>query len=244
MKPYGGPGFQQVIASQSFYWEGQWWADQGFLVVTADGRGTTGRGPAWDREIFEDMKDVTLADQVEAVNALPEAVARLNADVESRAAQPAAGDQADAENHPPALRATSRQREAIPMPDLDKVCMIGWSYGGFLSALAVLDAPNVFKTLYDTHYTERYLGLDPDVYYRNGIVQDAPKLERPLMLIHGFADDNVTIAHSLRLSQALMAAGRPHAFLPLTGITHMTNDETVAENLLTLQRDFLRDALA
>lgn len=255
MKPYGGPGFQQVVASQSFYWEGQWWADQGFLVVTADGRGTTGRGPAWDREIFEDMKDVTLADQIEAVNALPEAVARLNADAESPAAQLAASDQADAENRPPVLRATSRQREAIPAPDLDKVCMIGWSYGGFLSALAVLDAPNVFKaacagapptdwTLYDTHYTERYLGLDPDVYRRNGIVQDAPGLVRPLMLIHGFADDNVTIAHSLRLSQALMAAGRPHTFLPLTGITHMTNDETVAENLLTLQRDFLRNALA
>lgn len=228
MKPYGGPGFQQVVASQSFYWEGQWWADQGFLVVTADGRGTTGRGPAWDRAIFENMKGVTLADQIEAVNALPEAVSRLNAD---------------------------GRRPGVPAPDLDKVCMIGWSYGGFLSALAVLDAPNVFKaacagapptdwTLYDTHYTERYLGLDPDVYYRNGIVQDAPKLERPLMLIHGFADDNVTIAHSLRLSQALMAAGRPHTFLPLTGITHMTNDETVAENLLTIQRDFLRDALA
>ena len=228
MKPYGGPGFQQVVASQSFYWEGQWWADQGFLVVTTDGRGTTGRGPAWDRAIFENMKGVTLADQIEAVNALPEAGSRLNAD---------------------------GRRPGVPAPDLDKVCMIGWSYGGFLSALAVLDAPNVFKaacagapptdwTLYDTHYTERYLGLDPDVYYRNGIVQDAPKLERPLMLIHGFADDNVTIAHSLRLSQALMAAGRPHTFLPLTGITHMTNDETVAENLLTLQRDFLRDALA
>lgn len=228
MKPYGGPGFQQVVASQSFYWEGQWWADQGFLVVTADGRGTTGRGPAWDRAIFENMKGVTLADQIEAVNALPEAVSRLNAD---------------------------GRRPGVPMPDLDKVCMIGWSYGGFLSALAVLDAPNVFKaacagapptdwTLYDTHYTERYLGLDPDVYRRNGIVQDAPGLVRPLMLIHGFADDNVTIAHSLRLSQALMAAGRPHTFLPLTGITHMTNDETVAENLLTLQRDFLRDALA
>ena len=228
MKPYGGPGFQQVVASQSFYWEGQWWADQGFLVVTADGRGTTGRGPAWDREIFENMKGVTLADQIEAVNALPEAVSRLNAD---------------------------GRRPGVPAPDLDKVCMIGWSYGGFLSALAVLDAPDVFKaacagapptdwTLYDTHYTERYLGLDPDVYRRNGIVQDAPGLVRPLMLIHGFADDNVTIAHSLRLSQALMAAGRPHTFLPLTGITHMTNDETVAENLLTLQRDFLRDALA
>ena len=123
-----------------------------------------------------------------------------------------------------------------------------------LEAQAVLDAPDVVHaacagapptdwTLYDTHYTERYLGLDPEVYRRNGIVEDAPKLRRPLMLIHGFADDNVTIAHSLRLSQALMAAGRPHTFLPLTGITHMTNDETVAENLLILQRDFLYDAL-
>ena len=201
------------------------------------------------------MKDVTLADQVEAVNALPEAVARLNADVESRAAQPAAGDQADAENHPPALRATSRQREAIPhagprqgVHDRLVVRRLPVRTGRAGRAERVQGrmrrAPPTDWTLYDTHYTERYLGLDPDVYYRNGIVQDAPKLERPLMLIHGFADDNVTIAHSLRLSQALMAAGRPHTFLPLTGITHMTNDETVAENLLTLQRDFLRDALA
>lgn len=228
MKPYGGPGAQQVVASQSYYWDAQWWADQGFLVVTADGRGTTGRGPQWDREIFEQMKDVTLADQVEAVQTLAEAVAALNEGAAAR---------------------------RIPMPDLTKVCMIGWSYGGFLSALAVLDAPDVFHagcagapptdwTLYDTHYTERYLGLDPEVYRRNGIVDDAPGLRRPLMLIHGFADDNVTIAHSLRLSQALMAAGRPHTFLPLSGITHMTNDETVAQNLLTLQRDFLYDALA
>ncbi|WP_055426713.1 S9 family peptidase [Bifidobacterium aesculapii] len=230
MKPYGGPGFQQVVAAQSFYWDAQWWADQGFLVVTADGRGTTGRGPRWDREIFEDMKDVTLADQIEAVRALPDAVVAINA---ARAGVDAA---------------------PMPAPDLGKVCMIGWSYGGFLSALAVLDAPDVFAaacagapptdwTLYDTHYTERYLGLDPEVYERNSIVADAPKLDRPLMLIHGFADDNVTIAHSLRLSQALMAAGRPHTFLPLTGITHMTNDETVAENLLTLQRDFLKSHL-
>ena len=231
MKPYGGPGFQQVVAAQSFYWDAQWWADQGFLVVTADGRGTTGRGPRWDREIFENMKDVTLADQIEAVRALPDAVAAINA-----------------------ARAGTDVAVPIPAPDLDKVTMIGWSYGGFLSALAVLDAPDVFAaacagapptdwTLYDTHYTERYLGLDPEVYARNSIVTDAPKLDRPLMLIHGFADDNVTIAHSLRLSQALMAAGRPHTFLPLTGITHMTNDETVAENLLVLQRDFLYDAL-
>ena len=231
MKPYGGPGFQQVIENQSFYWDAQWWADQGYIVVTADGRGTTGRGPKWDRAIYETMKSVTLEDQVDAVRALPEALATLAAQENKESSE-----------------------TTIPQPDLNRVAMIGWSYGGFLSALAVLEAPETFAaacagapptdwTLYDTHYTERYLGLDPAVYERNSIISDAPQLDRPLMLIHGFADDNVTIAHSLRLSQALMAAGRKHTFLPLTGITHMTNDETVAENLLILQRDFLAEAL-
>lgn len=231
MKPYGGPGFQQVVESQSFYWDAQWWADQGYIVVTADGRGTTGRGPKWDRAIYETMKSVTLEDQVDAVRALPEALATLAAQENKESSE-----------------------TTIPQPDLNRVAMIGWSYGGFLSALAVLEAPETFAaacagapptdwTLYDTHYTERYLGLDPAVYERNSIISDAPQLDRPLMLIHGFADDNVTIAHSLRLSQALMAAGRKHTFLPLTGITHMTNDETVAENLLILQRDFLAEAL-
>lgn len=257
LKPYGGPGAQQVLLSESYYWESQWWADQGFLVVTADGRGTPGRGPRWDREIYETMKDVTLADQVETVQALPalwqaDAANTLIGWVDGgHGLEPVAvhgslvADAATADTAP---------RFAMPKPDLDRVAMIGWSYGGFLSALAVLDAPDVVHaacagapptdwTLYDTHYTERYLGLDPEVYRRNGIIEDAPKLRRPLMLIHGFADDNVTIAHSLRLSQALMAAGKQHTFLPLTGITHMTNDETVAENLLTLQRDFLYDAL-
>ena len=215
LKPYGGPGAQQVVFNQSYYWESQWWADQGFLVLTADGRGTPGRGPAWDRAIFEDMAQVTLDDQLEALEALP---------------------------------------DFAPEADLGHVAMIGWSYGGFLSALSVLRAPDRIHaacagapptdwTLYDTHYTERYLGLDLAVYRRNGIIDDAPSLRRPLMLIHGFADDNVSVANTLRLSGALMAAGRPHTVLPLTGITHMTNDETVAENLLILQRDFLREAL-
>ena len=257
LKPYGGPGAQQVLFSQSYYWESQWWADQGFLVVTVDGRGTPGRGPQWDRAIYETMKDVTLADQVEAVRALP-ALWSADTAVPSVRWTPREGAKlavCGSDATVPQLDIVRRNDLLdCPKPDLDKVAMIGWSYGGFLSALAVLDAPDVVHaacagapptdwTLYDTHYTERYLGLDPEVYRRNGIVEDAPKLRRPLMLIHGFADDNVTIAHSLRLSQALMAAGRPHTFLPLTGITHMTNDETVAENLLILQRDFLYDAL-
>jgi dipeptidyl-peptidase-4 len=63
------------------------------------------------------------------------------------------------------------------------------------------------------------------------------------MIIHGLADDNVHVAHSLRLSRALLAAGRPHEVLPLSGTTHLASDEVVAENLLLLQLDFLRRAL-
>jgi dipeptidyl-peptidase-4 len=67
--------------------------------------------------------------------------------------------------------------------------------------------------------------------------------QRPLLLIHGLADDNVVVAHTLRLSGALLAAGYPHQVLPLTGITHMASSETVAENLLRFQLNFLRGAL-
>jgi dipeptidyl-peptidase-4 len=141
--------------------------------------------------------------------------------------------------------------------DLSRVAMRGWSYGGYLSALAVLRRPDVFRAavagapvtdwrLYDTFYTERYLGHPdeaPEVYERNSLLADAAKLERPLLLIHGLADDNVVAAHTLRLSAALLAAGRPHDVLPLSGVTHMTPQEVVAENLLLLQLDWIRRAL-
>jgi dipeptidyl-peptidase 4 len=100
--------------------------------------------------------------------------------------------------------------------------------------------------LYDTHYTERYLGQpgETGIAYDNcSLLGDAAKLHRPLLLIHGLADDNVVAAHTLRLSAGLLAAGRPHSVLPLSGVTHMTPQEEVAENLLVLQVDFLRNAL-
>jgi dipeptidyl-peptidase-4 len=144
-------------------------------------------------------------------------------------------------------------------PDLDssRVAMRGWSFGGYLSALAVLRRPDVFHAavagapvtdwrLYDTAYTERYLGLpqeNPDPYDRCSLLPLAPGLRRPLMLIHGLSDDNVLVANTLQLSGALMAAGRPHCVLPLSGVTHMTPQEEVAENLLLLQVEFLHRAL-
>ncbi len=85
--------------------------------------------------------------------------------------------------------------------------------------------------------------VDPGPYDRSSLLADAPRLTRPLQLIHGLADDNVVAAHTVQLSQALLEAGRPHAVLPLSGVTHMTPQEVVAENLLLLQVAFLQEAL-
>jgi dipeptidyl-peptidase-4 len=111
---------------------------------------------------------------------------------------------------------------------------------------AVAGAPVTDWTLYDTYYTENYLGHpseQPDVYERNSLIALAPQLRRPLLIVHGMVDDNVVVAHTLRLSSALLAAGRPHAVLPLTGVTHMTPQEVVAQNLLLTQVDFLQRSL-
>lgn len=219
LDPYGGPHHQEVVAVQDRWLEGQWWADQGFAVLVADGRGTGSRGPDWDRSVHHEFATVTLDDQVEA------------------------------------LQAAAKEE---PDLDLGRVAIRGWSYGGYLAALAVLRRPDVFHAavagapvtdwrLYDTFYTERYLGHPdehPEVYDRNSLLADAPSLTRPLLLIHGLADDNVVAAHTLRLSSALLAAGAPHDVLPLSGITHMTPQEVVAENLLHLQVEWLHRALA
>ena len=111
---------------------------------------------------------------------------------------------------------------------------------------AVAGAPVTDWRLYDTAYTERYLG-DPNqnsaAYDATSLIPSAPDLSRPLLLIHGLADDNVFAAHTLQLSAALTAAGRPHDVLPLSGITHMASQETVAEGLATLQAAYLAEHL-
>ncbi|MFF0851482.1 prolyl oligopeptidase family serine peptidase [Streptomyces sp. NPDC003388] len=222
MDPYGGPHGQRVVAAHNAHLTSQWFADQGFAVIVADGRGTPGRSPAWEKEIRDDIAAVVLQDQVDALHALA---------------------------------------RDFPL-DLGRVAVRGWSFGGYLAALAVLRRPDVFHAavvgapvtdlrLYDTHYQERYLGLpdeQPEVYRRNSLIDDAGLVDaaephRPMMVVHGLADDNVVVAHSLRLSSALLAAGRPHEVLPLSGVTHMTPQENVAENLLRLQLDFLRRSL-
>lgn len=219
LNPYGGPHAQRVVASGRAYCETQWLADQGFCVVVADGRGSPGRGPEFEHSISGDLAGPVLADQIEVLH---EVAAHFPDDI-----------------------------------DLGRVAITGWSFGGYLAALAVLTRPDVFHAavagapvtdwrLYDTAYTERYLGNpndDPTAYERCSLLELRPTIKRPLLIIHGLADDNVVVAHSLRLSAALTAAGHPHSFLPLVNVTHMTPQEEVAENLLLLQVDFLHRAL-
>ena len=218
MDPYGGPHAQRVVDSYTAHCTSQWFADQGFAVLVVDGRGTPGLGTEWERSVYLDLATAVLEDQVDALRAV-------------------------ATDHPEL--------------DLDHVAIRGWSFGGYLAALAVLRRPDVFHTavagapvtewrLYDTFYTERYLGnpaIDAAPYDATSLINEAHKLSRPLLLVHGLADDNVVAAHTLQFSSALLAAGKPHEVLPLSGVTHMTPQAVVAENLLLHQLDFLRRTL-
>jgi dipeptidyl-peptidase-4 len=217
--PYGGPHAQRVVASSMAFTAAQWFANQGFCVVIADGSGTPGRGSEWEREVYHDLATTVLNDQIDVLAHL---------------------------------------HEIAPCADTSRVAIRGWSFGGYLAALAVIRAPQHFHAavagapvtewkLYDTFYTERYLGNpahDEQPYIASSLLHDAKNLTRPLLIIHGLADDNVLAAHSLELTTALLHAGKPHEFLPLVGVTHMTPQEVVAENLLLHQLDFLRRSLS
>lgn len=205
---YGGPGWPVVQARPSLYALDQWFADHGFVVVSYDGRGTPNRGREWERALDGRLLDLPLEDQ-------------------------AAG-----------LEAVGRKH---PYLDLSRAGVFGWSFGGYLSALAVMRRPDVFHAGvavapvcdwrdYDTHYTERFLGLPADRaadYDRASCTTWAKDLERPLLVLHGTVDDNVYFLHALKMTDALFRAGRSHEFLPLAGFTHMVPDPEVTVRLYT-----------
>lgn len=217
---YGGPHHSEVIAAGHTFYDDQWLANQGFCVVVIDNAGTPGKGPVWERQVFHNFSDIILQDQVSALEAI-----------------------------------CQRYHDKL---DSSRVGIAGWSFGGYLSALAVLDRPDIYKAawagapvtdwqLYDTAYTERYLShpkKHPNVYATNSLIARAGKLERPLTLVHGLADDNVLAAHSLQLSGALLAHGKAHNFLPLAGVSHMTVQEDITRNLMILMLDFFQEHLA
>ena len=217
LDPYGGPQGARVLKAAGAHLTSQWFADQGFAVLVIDGRGVDGRGPAWDRAMFRDFT-VALEDQVDGLHAAA---------------------------------------ERFDFLDLERVAIRGWSFGGELASMALLRRPDVFHAgvvgapvtdqyLYDTFYTERFLGLpeeEPEVYRRNSPLLDAASSSRPMLLIHGLADDNVLVANTLRLSAALFEAGRWHELVLIPNATHLTRSTAVTENILRIQLDFLKRTL-
>ncbi len=215
---YGGPHYQEVQRAGRRFLLGQYLADQGFIVVGVDGRGTPGRGRTWERAIRGDLIGPALEDHVAA---LRELCARH------------------------------------PEMDERRIGVSGWSFGGYFAAHAVMRSANTYRVAvagapvvdwrdYDTFYTERYLGLPgPDslAYERSSVLPFAPRLERPLLVIHGTADDNVYFFNSLKLADALNRAGRSFEFLPLPGRTHVVADEPYVRRVHTVTTEFLRREL-
>jgi dipeptidyl-peptidase-4 len=210
LDPYGGPLHARVLRDRRAFAQARWLAEQGYAVLAIDGVGTPGRSPAWERAIAGDLAR-TLDSQV-------------------------AGLQAVAARRPGVL-------------DLGAVGIRGWSFGGYLSALAAIRRPDLFRaaavgapvsdwTLYDTHYTERYLGHGADFLAaaaRNSLPDRLAEADAqgpspsPMLIIHGFEDDNVVVAHSIRLAEALAARGIPHASLLLPSLTHVGRTSIVAQ---------------
>lgn len=215
---YAGPTAKRVTASLRPYFLDQWMADQGYIVVRIDGRGTPGHGRAWERAIRGNFIDAALEDQIDGMNALA---------------------------------------KIIPEMDMSRVGVSGWSFGGYFSAMATMRRPDVFKAgvagapvatweNYDTHYTERYLGLpdeNPEAYRVSNVTTYAKDLKRPLLIIHGLTDDNVYAQHSLQIIDALFMAGIPYEFMPMLG-THMVSNPAVRQSQQERIMEFFKRNLA
>ena len=196
---YAGPGVNRVRKSKHDHVQSQWQADHGFIVVTIDGRGTPRRGREWERAVAGNLIDVALEDQIAGLRALGERFGEM---------------------------------------DLSRVGVVGWSFGGYFSAMAVAREPQLFRAGiagapvadwrdYDTHYTERYMGMpdaNPKGYDASSVLTYLPELTRPLLIIHGTADDNVYFTHAVKMSDTLLRAGKDHEFIVLAGATHMVAD--------------------
>ncbi|MEM9556888.1 MAG: DPP IV N-terminal domain-containing protein [Acidobacteriota bacterium] len=218
LQVYGGPHAQTVTKTGTRYTLNQWIANQGYIVVSIDGRGTPRRGRAWERTIRGNFIDQPLADQVTTLKALG---------------------------------------ERFPEMDLERVGVFGWSFGGYFSAMATMRHPELFDAGvagapvtdwqdYDTHYTERYIGLpqeDPEAYEVSNVLTYADQLEKPLLIIHGTADDNVYFVHALKMSDALLRAGKDHEFLTLSGHTHMVTEPAIVERMYRRIMDFFHENL-
>lgn len=194
---YGGPHVQMVSRAwiMTVDMRAQLFRAKGYLIFKLDNRGSARRGLAFEGRIKHRMGSVEVDDQVCGVNWLV----------------------------------------AKGLADPARVGIYGWSYGGYMSAMALAKAPDVFKAAvsgapvtswdgYDTHYTERYMGLmdeNSKGYHESSVMSNVHTIKGKLFLIHGMIDENVHFRHTVRLINALNNASVRYDLLIFPGERHM-----------------------
>ena len=209
---YGGPHSQTVSKA----WGGalqQYIVDRGYIWFQIDNRGSANRGKAYEDAIWHAMGSVEVADQVAGANYL----------------------------------------KTLDFVDPAKIVTYGWSYGGYMTLRMLEAAPGVFAAgvagapvskweLYDTHYTERYMG-DPtkvaQAYKRSDTITDAARIKDPLLIIHGMADDNVVLEHTTAMAATLQQQKVPFEMMLYPGHTHRVGGPGVSEHLWSTILGFL-----
>ena len=198
---YGGPGAQKVRRDWGTLLV-QMFAQQGYGVLEIDNRGSTNRGRLFEACLYKSMGSIEVDDQVLGLSVLTHE----------------------------------------PWADLERVGVFGHSYGGYMSLMCLCRAGKYFKAgvavapvadwqLYDSHYTERFMGLpdkDAEAYAASSIIPHLPNLERPLLLMHGMADDNVLFIHSTMLMSELQQLGKPFELMTYPGAKHSMQETHVS----------------
>ena len=214
---YGGPGVQRVArrwdTQRNRYLWHQFLARRGYVVFLLDNRGGAHRGKDFEDPIHLRLSVAELADQKRGVELL----------------------------------------KSMAFVDGDRIGLYGWSYGGYLTLMGLMQAPAVYRagvagapvtdwSLYDTFYTERYLGTpqdNPEGYRLSNVLTHTSKLQGDLMIVHGMADDNVVLNHSTLLITSLQQAGQPFELMLYPGQTHAMADVSAARHLYkTITRFF------
>ncbi|MGI4731667.1 MAG: S9 family peptidase [Janthinobacterium lividum] len=210
---YGGPGTGQQVTRG---WQGalpQYLVSQGWVFFQIDNRGSFNRGKAFEDQIYRAMGSVEVADQLKGAEYL----------------------------------------KSLPFVDPARIATYGWSYGGYMTLKMLAANPHVYAAgvsgapvtkweLYDTHYTERYMGspkTDAAAYLKSDALTDATAIADPLLLIHGMSDDNVVFENSTMLAAKLQAADRPFEMMFYPGYTHAVRGPGISEHLWGTILNFL-----
>ena len=190
---YGGPGVQRVQNE----WIPPWYhymTQRGYGILQLDNRGTANRGVAFESLIYRQLGDVEVQDQLTGVAYL----------------------------------------KSLPWVDSSRLGVFGHSYGGYMTLMLMMKSPDTFRAgisvapvtdwqLYDTHYTERFLGSpvdNPEGYAASNVFPYISSLSGQLLVIHGMADDNVLFTNSTKLYKALQDENLPFEIMNYPGAKH------------------------